>query len=77
MGAVLELMRQRGELGRDLKAVEWAGRTNDMKPVALQVQYAQHGVPCPSAPFACLIHCRYTFAKAALPHAYFYITRSC
>lgn len=36
MGAALELMRQRGELGRDLKAVEWAGRSNDMKPVALQ-----------------------------------------
>jgi len=36
MGSALELMRQRGELGKDLKAVEWAGRTNDMKPVALQ-----------------------------------------
>lgn len=36
---VLELLRDRGELNGagSLRAVEWAGRTNDMKAVALQV----------------------------------------
>ena len=38
MAGVLELMRSRGELTKkqDLQKMEWAGRTNDMKPVALQ-----------------------------------------
>ena len=33
MAGVLSLLKERGELNRP---VEWAGRTNDMKPVALQ-----------------------------------------
>lgn len=33
MAGVLSLLKERGELN---KSVEWAGRTNDMKPVALQ-----------------------------------------
>lgn len=36
---MLGLLKERGELNGkgSLRAVEWAGRTNDMKPVALQV----------------------------------------
>lgn len=39
MAGVLGLLKDRGELSGQgsLRAVEWAGRTNDMKPVALQV----------------------------------------
>ena len=39
MAGVLGLLKDRGELNGagSLRAVEWAGRTNDMKPVALQV----------------------------------------
>jgi len=39
MAGVLGLLKERGELRGQgsLRAVEWAGRTNDMKPVALQV----------------------------------------
>ena len=52
VAGVLGLLKDRGELNGagSLRAVEWAGRTNDMKPVALQVGTCS-GSNAPQPPF--------------------------